>query len=360
MRLIYTAKILPKKILARSVVTVIGSYMIRRGLNKPVIVRDKPHVLILRHKFYSKGKDQPSTEVIHLDNTLISSGLATFDVLTCDHDLFISPLSDLQLIAKCLEVKPDAIILSSWGLAPRHPSIHSLKLIRKKLGIPIAAIWWDTCSKSFWSSLESVKTEFDVHVIMDNPNLYYIDQEDQLFERVLQLWPPQDENLYKPNVERDIPVSFQGQVSSYRSYRTEVIEYLTQMKVLGHFSTSDRHKQVTHAAYADLMGRSRMSINFSYSVSCHQLKSRVLEIMFSGAMLLESENEQTSKLFEPMKDYVPFSSKEDLEQKIRYYLNHEDEMTTIAAHGRATAIKHYSSNRFWRLLLKKLELIELE
>jgi hypothetical protein len=301
---------------------------------------------------------QISTEVMHLDNTLITSGLATFEVLTYDRDFLISPLSDLQLIKKCLEMKPDAIILSSWGvMAPQHPSIHSFKFIRERFGIPIAAIWWDTCGKSFWKSLQPVIKKFDVHVIVDNPTLQYADKKAPLFHRLLPLWPPQDENLFKPSFTRDTPVSFLGQASSYRSYRTEVMEYLIEMKVPGRFSTSDRDEQVTHATYADLIGRSKISLNFSRSVNCHQLKSRVMEIMFSGALLLESENEQTSKLFVPMKDFVPFKSKEDLVDKIRYYLDHEDEMTAIAAHGRDTARDHYNSSRFWQLLLNKLELI---
>lgn len=359
-RLSSTAVRLPKRLLAEPVARLIGSTVI--GIRNPdKVKRDKPHILILRNQFYSRKSMQISTEVMHLDNTLITSGLATFEVLTYDRDFLISPLSDLQLIEKCQEIKPDAIILSSWRMmAPQHPSIHSFKFIRERFGIPIAVIWWDTCSESFWKSLQPVIKKFDVHVIVDNPTLQYTDKKAPLFHRLLPLWPPQDENLFKPSITRDIPVSFFGQASSYRSYRTEVIEHLIEMKVPGRFSTSDRDGQVTHATYADLMGRSRISLNFSRSVTCHQLKSRVMEIMFSGALLLESENEQTSKLFVPMKDFVPFKSKEDLVDKIRYYLDHEDEMTAIAKQGRATATRHYNSSCFWRLLLGKLKLIESE
>lgn len=357
-RLIYAIELLPKKWFARLVARTFGEYLVRAGERKPAEYRDKPHVLILRNKYYSKGSDQPSTEEMHLDNTLRASGLATFEVLTYDHDLCISPLSDLQLIAKCREARPDAIILSSWWLAPRHPSIHALKIIRERLEIPIAAIWWDTCSELFWNSLEHLKFEFDAHVILDNPSLRYVDRKDPVFDRVLRLWPPQDENLFKPSGIRDIPISFLGQVSSYRSYRTETLEHLAKMNVPGCYFTGDREEQVSHVTYADMMGRSKMTLNFSYSVSCHQLKSRVMEVMFSGAMLLESENEQTSTLFEPMKDFVPFKSKADLVEKIKYFLDHEDEMTAIALQGRATARKHYNSARFWRLLLKKLDILE--
>lgn len=351
---------LPRRYLARHAVRLIGPCIFKSKTLGSSGRRDKPHILILRNKYYSKRSAQPSTEELHLDRTLTASKLATFQVLTYDHDLLISPLSDFQLIAKCRDIRPDAIVLSSWWMSPRHPSIDSLKFVRERLGIPIAALWWDTCSEGFWKELQPFMEHFDAHVIMDNPNLHYVDQGNPFFERILQLWPPQDENLFFPGVTRDIPVSFLGQVSSYRSYRKEVIDCLIRQQIPGHFLTNDRDKQVSHAVYADLMRRSKISLNFSYSVSCQQLKSRVLEVMFSGAMLLESENDQTSRLFTPMKDYVPFSSKEDLVEKIHYYLRNEHELMAIARQGRSTAIKKFSSDHFWRLLLRKIELIESE
>lgn len=99
-RLIYAIELLPKKWFARLVARTFGEYLVRARERKPAEYRDKPHVLILRNKYYSKGSDQPSTEEMHLDNTLRASGLATFEVLTYDHDLCISPLSDLQHYCK--------------------------------------------------------------------------------------------------------------------------------------------------------------------------------------------------------------------------------------------------------------------
>jgi len=292
--------------------------------------------------------------VFHLDNTLRESKAATFDVLTYDRDLLWSPVSDLQLIAKCREGQPDAVIVSSWGKAPRHPSIEALAFVREHLGIRLVALWWDSCSVGFWKSVRPIMEHFDVHVIMDNPTLYHIDRQDALSERIIALWPPQDETLFHPGTIQDIPVSFLGQVSSYRSYRSDAINFLVEKQVPGYFATRDRDQQVSHNEYADIMRRSKISLNFSYSVSSHQLKSRVLEVMFSGAMLLESDNAQTSKLFTPMKDYVPFTSKEDLVEKIRYYLRNEDQLTAIARQGRSTAASVYNASRFWELLCQKL------
>ena len=348
---------LPKRHLAPSVVRTLGPRFIRPAAADFSGRRNRPHVLILRNQFYAKSSNQPSTEKMHLDHTLGASEFATFDVLTYDQDLLVSPLSDLQLIAKCRDTRPNAVILSSWWMAPRHPSIASLQFIREKLGIPIAVIWWDTCSEDFWKAVQPYMRHFDTHVVMDNPSLQYADRGDPFFHRILQLWPPQDENLFCPGPSRDIPVSFLGQVSAYRSYRREVIDHLLKCQIPGYFSTQDRNRQVTHGAYAEFMKRSKISLNFSYSVSCDQLKSRVLEVMFSGALLLESENSQTSLLFTPMKDYVPFSSKEDLTDKIRHYLQNEHELRAIAKQGRETATINYNSNRFWKLLFDKLELI---
>ena len=110
---------------------------------------------------------------MELDNTLRASGLGTFEVLTYDHDLSLFPLGDLQFIAKCAETRPDAVILSSWWHELRHPGIESLRFVRERLGIPLVAIWWDTCSDRFFSNLEPLLEYFDVHVVAENPNLYF-------------------------------------------------------------------------------------------------------------------------------------------------------------------------------------------
>jgi hypothetical protein len=358
-RLANALRLLVQRTLSPLVVPLAGAVLLHKTRSPSPERRARPLLLILRYKYYSDNAAQPSTEELHLDNTLEASGLAAAEILTYDRDFSSWPACDWQLIARCRDTRPDAIVLSSWWWdAPRHPSSRCLRFIRDKLRIPIAAIWWDTCNEAFWKKVQPLPDWIDAHVVVDNPKLTYADTADPRFERVLQLWPPQDESLYHPGSARDIPLSFLGQVSAFRSYRREVVDHLIEERISGHFSTRERDEQVTHAEYAALMRRSKMSLNFSYSVSTHQLKSRVLEVLFSGALLLESENDQTRRLFTPMKDYVPFSSKEDLVTKIGYYLSNEHELQAIARQGRASAIEKYRSERFWRLLLGKIGLIE--
>jgi hypothetical protein len=346
--------LLPKKYLASLVINIFAlSHKSSTGKK-----RAKPQLLILRNNTYANKSNQLSTEVFHLDNTLKSSGLASFDILTYE-ELHLSPLSDFQLIKKCQELRPDAVILSSWWhTLKNHPSEHAIQFIRKKLNIPVVSIWWDTCSTSFGEALRPLMEVFDVHVVIDNPNMFCLDKNSTYGDRFINLWPPQDAGLFHSQTgTRDVPVAFLGQISAYRSYRGEVLNHLLQNNIPGKFLTQNREAQVSHAEYANFMRNSKISLNFSQSVDCNQLKSRVFEIIFSGALLMESENEQTSKMFTPMKDYVSFQSKEDLAEKIRYYLNHEDELTQIAEQGLKTAFEKYNSNRFWELLLKKLKLI---
>jgi hypothetical protein len=315
--------------------------------------RAKPHVLILRNKFYARDSRQPSTEEMHLDNTLSASGLATFEALTYDHDLMISPLADLQLLRKCESEKPDVVILSSWGEAPRHPSIASLRYIRRELKIPVVSIWWDTCNTKFWKDVQSIVAEIDCHVVVDNPRRLLADALENENDSFLWLWVPEDSSLYSAGGEKDIPVSFLGQASAYRAYRSEFVDHLISSGIAGYFSTADRHSQVSHREYASILRRSLMSINLSYSVSCHQLKSRVFEIMLSGSLLLESENPQISALFEPMTHYVPFSSKQDLCDKVRHYIAHPEEARQIAKNGLDRAASCYNGDLFWRMVLNK-------
>lgn len=311
-------------------------------------------VLVLRNR-YMRNRSQPSNEIGLLDDTLRASGLADFEVLTYDCDLCLSPYSDLQMIRKCSEVRPDLVVLSSWWWHPTHPSLRALQFTRKRLGIPVATIWWDTCSEAFWPRVELHLDMFDMHIVGENPRGHGFDKSHPMFERFLLLWSPFETGAYEadPTAVRDILVSFVGSVNSYRSARKECLLYLTRQGVDGFFAGSDEGAGFSHDQYVGILKRSRMCINFSSSVHGHQLKGRVLEAMLSGALLLESENDQTSMLFNAMEDYVPFSSKEDLLAKIRYFQAHPDEAEAIASAGTRKARALYSGTQFWNAVFKK-------
>jgi hypothetical protein len=302
----------------------------------------KFYILVLRNKSYSKSSSQKSNEYYQLDNTIEQSGFGK-PLPIIYQSFWISPLCDVQFYFKCIRLLPDFVVLSSWGSNSNHPDPKTIQLLNEKFGIRFAAIWWDTCSRNFEQLAKQYTEVVNSNVVIDNPRLLHIDR----VSRFLSMWAPQDDSLFKPAHIKDIDVSFMGQIDDYRSYRANSIKYLRKSGINGFFSTEDRSAQVSHEDYASVMGRSKMVINFSQSVDGHQSKGRVMEAIRSGALLLESENNQTSELFIPGKHYISFSDEHDLLEKVQYYLIHEDKRAKIARAARSYLIKNYSNNQFW-------------
>ena len=106
--------------------------------------------------------------------------------------------------------------------------------------------------------------------------------------------------------------------------------------------------------YARIYMRSKIALNFCYHPNLiAQCKSRVFEATLCGAMLLEADNSETARRFEPMVDYVPFTDETDLVEKVRYYLAHESERMEIAARGHQKAKKMYTGDLFWKTVFRR-------
>ena len=216
----------------------------------------------------------------------------------------------------------------------------------------IIFIWWDTCSDEFYDNqikkLEKIKS---IHLILDNPLLDFGNKHKNLSnDSLIPLWTNYVENSFIRPLQKDIDVAFLGQISEYRDDRRNSIEYLMEQNMSGYIASLNRDQQVEHSKYAEILGRAKIGINFSYSVDKHQLKGRVFEIMHAGAMLLETKNPQIEALFNDGIDYVSFSNKEDLVKKIKYYLIHEQERESISQSGRQKVLKLYNS----KLFIKKI------
>lgn len=83
-----------------------------------------------------------------------------------------------------------------------------------------------------------------------------------------------------------------------------------------------------------------------------QVKGHVFEATSCGSMLMEAENSEASKLFEPMFNYVPFKDEKDLVDKVKYYLAYESERQRIAAKGHQKSTQKYSGETWWKTVLE--------
>ena len=322
--------------------------------------RKVPCFLILRYRYTQFG-DQvtDSAEEHFLSGPLRSAGVAETVEYYYDVDGSSGIFGDSNLVDLVTHVCPDLIYLSSYVPSVKyHPQLEVLRAIREKCRIPLAAAWYDTAGTNFMAESSHLSTTFDLNILLDCGVLAEHFPDDPRF---LYLWTPLDFSVFYPgDGPRDIPVSFIGTTGSYRGVRRTYLDYLNEQNIHIYRSGGQREQPVSLEEYAAILRRSKISVNFSHSApGAHQIKGRVFETMFSGALLFENENSETPKFFTPMVDYVEFGDKEDLADKVRYYLDHEDERHQIALSGYHKATTEYNHEIFWAKVMTRIEELNL-
>jgi len=80
------------------------------------------------------------------------------------------------------------------------------------------------------------------------------------------------------------------------------------------------------------------------------MSSRMFTALGLGAFYLTYPTSGLAEMFEPDKELVTFSTADEMIEKIRYYLAHEDKRSAIAAAGRRKALaEHTYARRFGRM-----------
>ncbi|MCK5114443.1 MAG: glycosyltransferase, partial [Phycisphaerae bacterium] len=101
---------------------------------------------------------------------------------------------------------------------------------------------------------------------------------------------------------------------------------------------------------------SKINLHLQSYITMHQ---RLAECGLAGGFMMvaelpEEQDRSPAKLyFEPDKEIVLFTSKEDLVDKCRYYLEHEDERCQIAANMRRRALQEQTAEAGARKVLEK-------
>ena len=115
----------------------------------------------------------------------------------------------------------------------------------------------------------------------------------------------------------------------------------------------------------EVFGRSRINLNFSNASMRlgwmgklgmklpRQIKGRLLEVPACGGFLLTGDAPALRQYYEPDKDVGVFSSTQELVEKVKYYLSHEDERVAIAKSGyERTMREHTYVHRFSEMFRK--------
>jgi hypothetical protein len=303
----------------------------------------KPHVLFVTEKYADGNPMWLSNSHHNLFGSLECSNLATYSNFYFeDHPQHL----DDNLITFHRRLMPDLTVITLLANFPNNPTDKAFKAIASKG--PLMFVWFDTVFSFIMKNAEAVSPYATINLVLDNP--FCIPK-----DKFLTLWTPQDTRIYKdPGEDRDIDVSFVGSMSGYPD-RNQMFNYLAANCGANIYRDGgQREGGLTPQEYASVMQKSKISLSFSKTRYGHQqTKGRIWEITSCGAMMMEDVNQGTGLWFEPFKDYVPFTSQEDMTDKINYYLSHPNEMAEIAGNGKKKAETHYNPKNWWSIIFNK-------
>jgi hypothetical protein len=169
--------------------------------------------------------------------------------------------------------------------------------------------------------------------------------------------------------QRDIDVSFVGSFFKVHERENKMLEELsTQVKLdlWGHGITSfssdspilrNYHGEAWGSKMYEVLARSKISINrHSIEVAKNYANNmRLYEATGMGSMLITDDKENISDLFEVGKEIVVYKDLKDLVEKIKYYLNNEDERVKIAKKGQEKTLKDHTYDGRMSVLVKNLK-----
>jgi hypothetical protein len=277
--------------------------------------------------------------------SLNSSGLADISIFHYD-EYFANnnqPI-DQFLLQSLRENKPDCLVVSFYPFWDhRNVRLETFGRIIE-MGIPIVAIWFDFGHGHLRELIMRVAGHVNLNIVLDT----HFDHE--LF---MSMWVPQEETLFKPGNSKEIEVSFVG--TRYPD-RNEYLAYLQGQRSV-YISGGQRVHRLTIEGYADILQKSKVTLNFpSKPDGTIQAKCRIYEAMLCRAMLLERDNDAIKRWFTPMVHYVPFSTPQDMVEKINYYLVHDEEREMIIENAFNKMTTDYSSKKWWSTVFEKLHI----
>ncbi|MCD7824801.1 MAG: glycosyltransferase [Clostridiaceae bacterium] len=121
--------------------------------------------------------------------------------------------------------------------------------------------------------------------------------------------------------ERHLVLNYLAKQFCVDLYTSEPIRYETNIRVHG----SVHYEKVMPRIFRN----SRINLNLTLRSIVSGIPLRVFDIMASGGFVVTTPQEELFDYFEPDVDFVYYTSHQELAEKCRYYLNHENERFAI-------------------------------
>lgn len=170
----------------------------------------------------------------------------------------------------------------------------------------------------------------------------------------------QDAAAYYPGILQKVRTV--GSALLHRGGRHEAKQRLSTLLNLGKVSSAQRRAQrqpIVGGVLSDnemiqIYSRSKINLGFSSCGETHSTKERILqirlrdfEVPMSGGFYMVEYMEELEEFFNIGKEIVCYTDREDLTDKIKYYLRHDDEREAIRKAGFQRCLRdHTWQNRF--------------
>jgi spore maturation protein CgeB len=173
------------------------------------------------------------------------------------------------------------------------------------------------------------------------------------------------------NVEKSIDVSFVGAIANKR-HRKEYVDYIIENGIgIEVFGSDSRHEQISLEKMVEIFNKTKINLNFTgmsirnplkklpnIDLRIRQMKGKNAEVALCGSFVLSEYAIGTEEVFDINKEIVVFHNKEDMVEKIRYYLEHGDERESIARRGYIRALRDYEISAAIPRLIGRIEEIK--
>lgn len=176
------------------------------------------------------------------------------------------------------------------------------------------------------------------------------------------------ESYFPMKIAKDIEVSFVGNL--LKQDRKEYIDYLEVKGVkVETFGLGGKNGFLDETEFASVFSRSKINLNFTktetelqlitkedpLSLKTRQNKGRPIEIALCKGFCLSEYAYPLEKVFRLNEEIDTFLTKEQLYEKIVYYLNHIEQSEKIAQKAYDRALKEYEIGVYLPKVFKKLD-----
>lgn len=268
-----------------------------------------------------------------------------------------------QVIAQVAEHRPDLVLVTYDFFGPR-----IIKEIKRAARAPVTCWYIDAPANLRSGNL--FLCDYDAFFLKEPQLVETMTQKLGLPAHYLpEACNPQWHKPMAPTAEQLVrygcDVASQGTLHPYRAKFFEgLLEF--DVRIWGSVASSDvespshkffQNKFVAEEEKARAFGSAKVFVNAMHFAEARGVNNTLFEAAGCGVMQICDERPTLAEFFKPGEEVVTFRSRDELVDKIRYYLNHEAERTKI---GRAAAARAHAEHTYEKRLSEMLRIAKLD